>query len=124
MLAEREGFARLVSLRGARGRRDFDDAALVDHERVIGQHRAGRLDRNQPARLHEQVDLLHRGREGASRILGANSTRASSPMTSPVQPIAWNDGLLRLLDQRLLPLQERYLECRTPQEVADAIRQM
>jgi methylthioribose-1-phosphate isomerase len=46
-------------------------------------------------------------------------------MSSVVRPITWDDaGLLRLLDQRLLPLQERYVECRTAAAVAKAIHEM
>ena len=48
-------------------------------------------------------------------------------MTSPanaVQPIQWAGDHLRLLDQRLLPQQEAYLECRTAEDVAGAIRDM
>lgn len=45
-------------------------------------------------------------------------------MTSAVQPIVWADGHLRLLDQRLLPHREEYLECRSAGEVARAIHQM
>ena len=45
-------------------------------------------------------------------------------MTAKVEPIRWERDHLRLLDQRVLPLQERYVECRTPEEVAIAIHQM
>ena len=48
-------------------------------------------------------------------------------MTTPsnaVHPIEWAGDRLRLLDQRLLPHEERYLECRTPAEVAKAIHDM
>ncbi len=38
--------------------------------------------------------------------------------------IIWSRGLLRLLDQRLLPDRIEYVECRTPQEAAAAIRNM
>jgi len=49
---------------------------------------------------------------------------ASAVHSSPVQPIRWAGGRLRLLDQRLLPHEERWLECRSAQEVAEAIRDM
>ncbi len=43
-----------------------------------------------------------------------------------VEPIAWEgdarDGVLKLLDQRALPLETRFLECREPGDVFDAIR--
>ena len=48
-------------------------------------------------------------------------------MTSPasaVQPIQWVKDHLRLLDQRLLPQQETYLECRSAEDVARAIHDM
>ena len=45
-------------------------------------------------------------------------------MNSSVQPILWAGDHLRLLDQRVLPHEERYLDCRTPAEVATAIHDM
>ncbi|MCI0749795.1 MAG: S-methyl-5-thioribose-1-phosphate isomerase [Nevskiales bacterium] len=45
-------------------------------------------------------------------------------MTSVVRPVVWAEDHLKLLDQRLLPQQERYLECRTVEDVAAAIRGM
>src|SRR5437588_11076273 len=36
-------------------------------------------------------------------------------------PLRWRDGSLLLLDQTLLPDQEVWLDCRTPEQVADAI---
>lgn len=45
-------------------------------------------------------------------------------MTSAVHAIEWLDDHLRLLDQRLLPHQEVYIECRTVEEVARAIHNM
>jgi methylthioribose-1-phosphate isomerase len=39
-----------------------------------------------------------------------------------VQPIEWRDGVLRILDQTLLPEHERYVETRDYRDVADAIR--
>ncbi|MDB5987266.1 MAG: mtnA [Nevskia sp.] len=43
---------------------------------------------------------------------------------SAVQPIVWTGEVLRLLDQRVLPAQERYLDCKSAAEVADAIHGM
>ncbi len=43
---------------------------------------------------------------------------------SAVQPIIWTGASLRLLDQRVLPAQERYLDCKTAAEVAEAIHSM
>ncbi len=39
-------------------------------------------------------------------------------------PIAWRDGGLWLLEQTLLPAEERWIECPTPEVVADAIRRL
>jgi methylthioribose-1-phosphate isomerase len=36
----------------------------------------------------------------------------------------WDDGLVRILDRRALPLSEIYVECRTTAEVAKAIEEM
>jgi methylthioribose-1-phosphate isomerase len=36
----------------------------------------------------------------------------------------WDDGVVRILDRRKLPLTEQYLECRTVEEVANAIENM
>jgi methylthioribose-1-phosphate isomerase len=44
--------------------------------------------------------------------------------TSTVQPIQWMGDHLRLLDQRLLPQQETYLECHGAEDVAQAIQHM
>lgn len=43
---------------------------------------------------------------------------------APVRAISWEDGKLRLLDQRLLPGQTRYLEYDDADQVADAISSM
>lgn len=45
-------------------------------------------------------------------------------MTSAVQPIQWADNHLRLLDQRVLPHREEYIDCRDAAEVAKAIHDM
>ena len=41
-----------------------------------------------------------------------------------VTPLRWQDDALFLLDQRLLPGREEWVECRSASEVADAIRTM
>ena len=41
-----------------------------------------------------------------------------------VTPLQWDGHTLSLLDQRLLPREEKWIACRTPSEVADAIRTM
>ena len=48
----------------------------------------------------------------------------SASKSNAVQPIVWLGDRLRLLDQRLLPLEETYLDCVNAQEVADAIHGM
>ncbi|MBI2384002.1 MAG: S-methyl-5-thioribose-1-phosphate isomerase [Gammaproteobacteria bacterium] len=45
-------------------------------------------------------------------------------MTSIVRPIEWAGDHLRLLDQRVLPHEERYLQCRSAEDVARAIHDM
>ena len=41
-----------------------------------------------------------------------------------IRAVAYADGVLRLLDQRRLPFEEVYLECRDADAVADAIRDL
>lgn len=41
-----------------------------------------------------------------------------------VRAVIWHDGVLSLLDQRLLPLQQTYVVCEDVAAVADAIRNM
>jgi methylthioribose-1-phosphate isomerase len=41
-----------------------------------------------------------------------------------VKTIEWDSGAVVMIDQRLLPREERYLRCTTPEAVADAIRDM
>ncbi len=43
---------------------------------------------------------------------------------SKVETLRWNDGGLELLDQRLLPMEVRYVRCASASEVAEAIRTM
>ena len=45
-------------------------------------------------------------------------------MASASNPIIWQAGQLRLLDQRLLPQREEYVVCRTVEETFSAIREM
>ena len=40
------------------------------------------------------------------------------------RPLRWEDGALLLLDQTLLPHEERWLRCESPEQVADAIRRL
>jgi methylthioribose-1-phosphate isomerase len=39
-----------------------------------------------------------------------------------ISPLRFENGVLLILDQRLLPAEERWLRCRRPEEVAEAIR--
>jgi methylthioribose-1-phosphate isomerase len=41
-----------------------------------------------------------------------------------IRAVAWNDGVLRLLDQRRLPFEEIYLDCRDADAVVTAIRDL
>jgi methylthioribose-1-phosphate isomerase len=41
-----------------------------------------------------------------------------------ISPLHWQDGTLRILDQRALPEREVWIECRSASEVAEAIRSM
>lgn len=45
-------------------------------------------------------------------------------MSDAVEPIRWTGTSLRLLDQRELPRSVSYLECTTPEQVAEAIHAM
>ncbi|HEX8407221.1 MAG TPA: S-methyl-5-thioribose-1-phosphate isomerase [Thermoanaerobaculia bacterium] len=48
----------------------------------------------------------------------------SAELKSGVTPLRWDGHVLSLLDQRLLPREETWVECRTASAVADAIRTM
>jgi len=68
---------------------------------------------------------------GASRFRGNNidamsdaSPTARSSQEESFSPIRWQQDHLRLLDQTLLPRDEVWLECRTPEAVAEAIRRL
>jgi methylthioribose-1-phosphate isomerase len=39
-----------------------------------------------------------------------------------VEPLRWDEGSLLVLDQRLLPDEERWIRCESPEEVAECIR--
>ena len=41
-----------------------------------------------------------------------------------LSPITYVDGVVRLLDQRLLPMEEKWVECRSYKDVARAIKEM
>lgn len=42
----------------------------------------------------------------------------------PFPPLSFSNGRLKLLDQRRLPREEKWIECKTAEEVAHAIREM
>ena len=45
-------------------------------------------------------------------------------MSEPFTPIRWHRDTLQLLDQTRLPVEEAWLDCETPEQVADAIRRL
>ncbi len=47
-----------------------------------------------------------------------------SQQIDQVRAVIWQEGELKLLDQRLLPLQQRYIACEDVMAVADGIRDM
>ncbi|MAF27079.1 MAG: S-methyl-5-thioribose-1-phosphate isomerase [Gemmatimonadota bacterium] len=47
-----------------------------------------------------------------------------SPPGAPFSTVRWEDGVVHLLEQTLLPEREEELPCRTPEEIADAIRRL
>ncbi len=51
----------------------------------------------------------------------STETMKSSERDAAFSPIAWRDGGLWLLEQTLLPAEETWIECPTPEVVADAI---
>src|SRR3546814_13098731 len=59
-----------------------------------------------------------------ARSLTEARPSAAMPVVESVRPIIWERTHLRLLDQRLLPAEVRYLDCRGANDVADAIHGM
>src|SRR5215207_4621837 len=45
-------------------------------------------------------------------------------MNEPFTPLRWHQDSLQLLDQTRLPVEETWLDCETPEQVADAIRRL
>jgi len=60
---------------------------------------------------------------GGSSAPGAEGAEAAVRL-GKVHPVVWEDGVVVMIDQRRLPLEEVQLRCRTWQEVADAICSM
>jgi methylthioribose-1-phosphate isomerase len=50
------------------------------------------------------------------------TTEGIGVMRAPLEPVRWEEGTVRLIDQRLLPEELRIWRCRTVEEVARAIR--
>lgn len=66
---------------------------------------------------------------GAGQISGpepgtAEAAPGGATPEPTFSPLRWQDGSLLLLDQTRLPEQEVWLECREPEQVADAIRRL
>lgn len=59
-----------------------------------------------------------------SAIVFVDDNVRGAAVTELLRPLYWSDGRLRLLDQRLLPSREKWLELFTPAEVARAIGEM
>jgi len=54
-----------------------------------------------------------------------DSTAAGQAVAEePFSPIRWREGCLELLDQTRLPVEETWLRCERPEDVADAIRRL
>jgi methylthioribose-1-phosphate isomerase len=53
-----------------------------------------------------------------------SETAIDPKAAEPFSPIRWEDGTLRMLDQTRLPAEEVWLDCRTPEDVAAAIRRL
>jgi methylthioribose-1-phosphate isomerase len=51
-------------------------------------------------------------------------TQNHTTSSEPFSPIRWEGDILKLLDQTLLPTEEVWLDCREPEQVADAIRRL
>lgn len=49
---------------------------------------------------------------------------ASAAVPEPFSPMRWEGPGLRLLDQTRLPVEEVWMDCETPEQVADAIRRL
>jgi len=45
-------------------------------------------------------------------------------MSEPFSPMRWEGPGLRMLDQTRLPVEEAWMDCETPEQVADAIRRL
>lgn len=50
--------------------------------------------------------------------------QAAGVQEDPIRTVEWRDGVVTMIDQTRLPLEETYVDCRCWEEVADAIREM
>lgn len=64
---------------------------------------------------------MTKDREGWSAATPAANDASGQ---APFSPIRWRDGSLELLDQTRLPVEETWLRCERPEDVADAIRRL
>lgn len=51
-------------------------------------------------------------------------TSEIEPVGGEIRPVEWDGGVVRLIDQRLLPSELRHVECRTAAETVTAIKSM
>jgi methylthioribose-1-phosphate isomerase len=51
-------------------------------------------------------------------------TAAASAEAEPFSPMRWEGPGLRMLDQTRLPVEEVWMDCETPEQIADAIRRL
>ena len=55
---------------------------------------------------------------------GAASALPHRVAPTGIEPLTWRGDRVRLIDQTALPVEERYVECTTPQELAESIRRL
>src|SRR4029077_17575441 len=69
------------------------------------------------------MDGKRGGREESKDRISAMSdpTAASTPAPEPFSPMRWEGPGLQLLEQTRLPVEEVWIDCETPEDVADAI---
>jgi methylthioribose-1-phosphate isomerase len=58
------------------------------------------------------------------RMSPKTQENTSEPPSEPFSPMRWEGPGLRLLDQTRLPVEEIWMDCETPEQVADAIRRL
>src|SRR5512138_2566480 len=108
------------------GRRGIDRRA---EPRVPGARAPRVRGRRGGARARRQRGRRDRRRGGRSLLRPAAVRRAREGETmkrAPLRPVLYDDArdVVRLLDQRLLPADERWLELATSGEVAQAIKDL